>query len=111
MFQCGASSRYDLLVDLGGLDGVCNGADADALVTYIETVRGCLRSVSIESALPPLFVHFTSEPEHRSSLLAAAFPTDEQWRVECVALEDDAGLVAANPAASREVYRYTVYRE
>ena len=122
MYSCGASTRYDLLVDKGTLDVLCFSRE-DALVAYFEALRGCLLEVSLETAMPPLLVHLTDEPpDARGELLAAAFPSGDEhrWRHECVELragdaerdrESRSGEVVAGGASrERACYRYTVWR-
>ena len=55
------------------LDALCTTSD-DALVAYLAAVRSCLLTRSLESAVPPLLVHFTDDPPGiRGELFDAAF--------------------------------------
>jgi hypothetical protein len=115
LFSCGATSRYDLLVDKGVLDAVCF-ASADELVAYFASVRRLLQSESVEVAAPALLVHFTDDPpEVRSELLRAAFPSndDERWRIGCSSVEADACTdgMSETSAEAWSYYRYTVHIE
>lgn len=100
LYSCGASSRFDLVVDKGTLDAL-TFADADGLIGYLASVRACLRSRAVDSAVPPLYVHFSDDPpEVRGELLHAAFPSTggasrerphgrERWRVASSLVTED----------------------
>jgi hypothetical protein len=110
LYSCGATSRYDMVVDKGVLDALCFATD-DELVRYFSAVRSLLQSSSVESAAPPLLVHFTNDPpEVRAELLRAAFPSgaDERWRVACTAVDSE---LDGDAADGWECFRYLVHRE
>ena len=130
--HCRRCNSYDLLVDKGTLDALCFST-ADDLVGYLSSIRRCLLAKSVESALPPLLVHFTDDPpEVRMELLNAAFGNgitsgaeangdeggeamgaDEargRWRVACAAVEHgENGEMSDEQGFS--YYRYTVHHE
>jgi len=111
LFACGASSRYDLLVDKGTLDAL-TFSSSDDLIAYLASLRKLLMSPSVDSAVPPLLVHFTDDPpEIRGELFAAAFPQtgEEQWSIACVAVDDDDDEEAADGAWT--YYRYTAFHD
>lgn len=91
---------YDLVLDKGTLDALLF-QEGTALEAYLASLRGLLHGrhgsegaadARPPSRPPPLLAHFSDEPpDVRGALLAAAFPVDEGWLVECaeVAPVDD----------------------
>ena len=120
LYSCGASSRYELLVDAGMLDATLRRGCAERLVAYLAVARACLLTPSVEGALPPLLVlhcavldeQHEQRVSHRRELLAAAFPPTEveegrvRWRVqECELASEQPGEAVATPS-----HMFTVHR-
>ena len=100
LYACGASSRYDLLVDCGALDAALQKGEGEAeadvcdrVLSYFSFAREYLQMPSVDSARPPLLVMHGAGAlkwmAHADELLKEAFPAEDGFSIQATLFLDD----------------------